>query len=138
MFNNKCQQKDQCFRVAISDNWSFLWWVGALVCTNHNYQVCRASGLIICPLEYKMLVQNGQNRHFQPKPNILFVHIFWTFFQLNHKTKHVWPFNVKKLTRSAPWQILLVPKHSKKNLFQILLIKMFKNGKNDLGTFKKT
>ena len=96
----------------------FLWLVGALVCTNYHYQVSRALGLIICSPEYKMLVQNGQKRYFQPTPNIFFAHIFWTFFCLNHKTKRVRPFWVEKLTRSASWGILWVPKHRKKTGFK--------------------
>ena len=74
--NNICMEKGYYRGVTFSDNWSFWWWVGALVCTNHHYQVSRALGLIICTPEYKMLVQNGQKRHFQPTHNILFTHIF--------------------------------------------------------------
>ena len=81
-FNNICMEKGYYRGVTFSDNWSFWWWVGALVCTNHHYQVSRALGLIICTPEYKMLVQNGQKRHFQPTPNILFAHIFLDFFLL--------------------------------------------------------
>ena len=80
--NNICMEKGYYRGVTFSDNWSFWWWVGALVCTNHHYQVSRALGLIICTPEYKMLVQNGQKRHFQPTPNIFFAHIFLDFFLL--------------------------------------------------------
>ena len=55
-FNNTCQKKGECHRLMFSDNWSFLSWVGALVCPSHHYQVCKALGLLICSPEYKMLV----------------------------------------------------------------------------------
>ena len=82
VLNNICREKGYYWGGAFSDNWFFLWLVGALVCTNYHYQVSRALGLIICSPEYKMLVQNGQKRHFQPTPNIFFAHIFLDYLLL--------------------------------------------------------